>query len=128
MKRLAVIGLLTVFSMSAMAASNDAKLKGLAKKGVGSKVTSPNYDKEVRAGLKVDQEAVKKFRARTLPPAKRDAAFVTAGVDAKVAGWSENDKDMLVVRAREFSPDKLALAYPDWDAASLSKLQGAVKK
>jgi hypothetical protein len=68
------------------------------------------------------------FLRGTLRPAKRDAVFRAAGIDATVSSWSEFDKDMIIVRAKEFSADKFAKSYPDWDAATCAKVQAAVHK
>ena len=116
------------FGVSAFAVTQEVKqMKSLERARKGAKITAPEFPTEVKAATGVESEKVAKFRARTLPPAKRDAAFKAAGVDGIVSNWSEYDKDMLIVRAKEFSPDKFAKSYPDWDAATCARVQAAVR-
>lgn len=128
MNKILLIAVSLSFGLSAFANTEEVKkMKTLEKARKGAKIAAPEFPTEVKAASGIDSEKVAKFRARTLPPAKRDAAFRAAGVDGIVASWSEYDKDMLIVRAKEFSPDKFAKSYPEWDAATCAKMQAAVR-
>jgi hypothetical protein len=124
-----LLGLAATFSFAICAhATDETKLKSLSKKGRGAKIQLSNVDTEVRQGVNVDKEVLKKVRSRIPSPADRDAAFEKAGVTETVAGWSEYDKDMLALRGKEFSTDQFASAYPNLDAPARNKLQGFLKK
>lgn len=128
MKRLSLFVLTVGFAFSAGASDEVKAYKSLEKAKRGAKITAPEFPTEVKPATNVDQAKVAKFRQRTLPPSKRDAVFRAAGVDSVVANWSEYDKDMLIVRAREFPADKFAKAYPDWDAGTCARVQAAAKQ
>jgi len=63
-----------------------------------------------------------------LPPLERDAVFRKLGLESKVSGMDEFDKDLLIMSAREYTVRELKSDYPMFSEAQLSKLKREVGK
>ncbi len=67
-------------------------------------------------------------KAGWLAPRARDALFRKIGIETKISGMDELDKDILMMSAREYTIPQLRSEYPMLNESQLKRLQREMKK
>lgn len=78
--------------------------------------------------LSRQEEEKNERKAGWLAPRERDALFRKVGIETKISGMDEFDKDMLMMSAREYTIRELKSDYPMLKESQLRRLQREMKK
>jgi hypothetical protein len=94
-------------------------------------VLDPDFDASLLAKpgekVKIETEADLSDAKSSLPGSKeRDKILADAQLLSYVTQWDELDRDLLLLRARDFSADRLSRKYPQLPAQGLKALRQSV--
>jgi hypothetical protein len=78
--------------------------------------------------LSREEEEKNERKAGWLAPVERDALFRKVGIETKVSGMDEFDKDILMMSAREYTISELKSEYPMITESQLKLLKLEMKK
>jgi hypothetical protein len=85
----------------------------------------PNFDVSAMKGpgVQVHSYAEATEPARQLPsPHDEDRLFTEAGVSSMISSWDQADRDLLFLRSRDFTGERLKELYPRLSLKALKKL------
>lgn len=78
--------------------------------------------------LSREREVSQQLKSGYLEPHERDALFRKVGIETRLQGMDEFDKDMLMLSAREYTIRELRSDYPMLTEPQLTHLQREMKK